>query len=116
MSLNKSAFNLRFLTAGRGSLNGLAGYLQGIFGQCVGVVRKMGQATVLAASTSIVVADSGVVAGDIVTASVATQGATAGTFVTGVSIIAGTSFTISVNQAPGTGGAVINYAVHRSVP
>ena len=91
-------------------------YLQAVFGQCVAVPRKIGQATVLAAGTSIDVADAGIAAGDIVLCTMATQGATAGTFVAGVAITAGAKFNISVNQAPGTGGGVINYSVFRPVP
>jgi hypothetical protein len=112
MALKLGAVNLNFLNPSQD----LRKYLQAVFGQCAGVPRKVGQATVLSGSTSIDVTDAGVAAGDIVVATVATQGATAGTFVTAVVITAATKFNIAVNQNPGTGGAVINYAVIRPVP
>lgn len=112
MALKLGAVNLKFLTP---SID-LKKYLQAVFGQCVAVPRKVGQATVASGTTNIDVPDTGVIAGDIVVANVVTQGATAGTFVTAVVITAATKFNIAVNQNPGAGGAVINYAVFRLVP
>lgn len=96
---------LRFLTAGRNSRNGLAGYLNKLF-------QGFGTATVPNGATSILVADANIAAGDLVIASVLTVGSNA-CYVTGVTIVAATSFTISVNTDPGAGGAVIAYAVIR---
>ncbi len=93
----------RFLTM-RGSQNGGWGYLQ----RLLGTLGNMGTATVLAAATSVVVTDANVKAGDLIFASVLTAGATA-CYVVGVTITAGTSFTINVSAAPGTGGAVIAF-------
>jgi hypothetical protein len=112
MTLKMGGTNLSFLRPDRD----LPKYLQAVFGQCVAVPRKVGQATVASGSTNIDVADTGVVAGDIIVANVVTQGATAGTFVTAIAITAATKFNIAVNQNPGAGGAVINYAVYRLVP
>lgn len=95
----------RFLTAGRESRNGLAGFLGS-------QLKSYGTATVPNGATSIAVTDTDIAAGDIVLASVLTKGTNAA-YVVGVVIVAATSFTISVNTDPGSGGAVIAYVVLR---
>ncbi len=91
----------RFLTAGRNSQNGLAGYLQKLF-------SSIGVATVLSGQTSIVVTDALAKTGDLIIASVLTKGANA-CYVVDTSISDGVSFTITVNTDPGAGGAVIAF-------
>lgn len=91
----------RFLTAGRNSQNGLAGYLQKLF-------SSIGTATVLSGATSVTVTDALAKTGDLIIASVLTKGANAA-YVVGTSIVNNTSFTINVNTDPGAGGAVIAF-------
>jgi len=92
----------RFLTAGRNSQNGLAGYLQRLF-------SAIGKTTVLNGQTSITVVDPLAKVGDVILASVLTAGANP-VYVVGTSIIDNTSFTINVSGDPGAGGAVIAFA------
>jgi len=92
----------RFLTAGRNSQNGLAGYLQKL-------LETVGTATVASGQTSVTVTDALASTGDIIIASVLTKGTNA-CYVVGTSIVNNTSFTITVNTDPGTGGVVIAYA------
>ncbi len=113
--INKAVANLKFIK-GADSWRGLAGYLQSYFGQTAGVIRACGTATVLAANTTVVVPDTGIAAGDILSIDVMTQGANANTQPVSFVITPGVGFTVTVSQAPGTGGLVLNYIVVRPVP
>lgn len=113
VGLNKTVANLHFIK-GQDSINGLAGFLQGYFGQVVAVVRKIGSATVLSGQTSIAVADTAIIATDVVFVSPKTKG-TNPVVITTVVINAGVGFTITVDTDPGTGGQVFNYNVQRLV-
>ena len=97
---------LRFLTSGRNSRNGLAGYLMAF-------LKGFGTATVASGGTSIVVTDSTIAAGDIIIASPTTVGAN-NSVVVGTTISAGVSFTINVDTDPGAGGVVLGYVVFRA--
>lgn len=116
MPRNTAAFNLRFITGGANMVDGLVKYLQGIFGQCAGVVRKMGNATVASGNTSVDVADTGISATDFVDIMPKVQGATPGTFPTAVTITAGVKFNVAVNQNPGAGGFQFGFCVVTPVP
>lgn len=100
------ALNLAKFLRGRESKNGLAGYLSSHF-------QKWGTATVLSGQTAIVVTDASIATGDIIIASVLTKGTNAA-YVVGTSISNATSFTITVNTDPGSGGAVIAYFIIRA--
>lgn len=101
----------RFLTAGRNSQNGLAGYLQRLFGgQGGGTAGTIGTINIPSGSTSIVVTDASVAAGDTFFASVQVAGANACYFTGVTAIVAGTSYTLNVNTDPGTGGATLAVA------
>ena len=91
----------RFLTM-RGSQNGLAGYLQKLLGS----KGSMGVATVLNSATTVVVTDANAATGDLILSGVYTKGTNA-CYVVGCSITNGTSFTLTVNTDPGSGGAVL---------
>jgi hypothetical protein len=111
MSLKMGSTNLSFLRSDRD----LAKYLQAVFGQCTAVPRKSGKATVVSGTTAIDVADTGILATDIVIATVQTKGANA-CYIVDTTIVAATKFTITVNTDPGTGGAICAYTVFRPVP
>ena len=91
---------------GRESKNGLAGKL-------AMEITKRGLATVANGQTSIAVSDTSIAADDEIMASVMTKGTNA-CYVVGVTISAATSFTISVNTDPGSGGAVIAYQIRKA--
>lgn len=86
---------------GKDSHNGLAGYLHAIF-------RAFGTATVASGQTSVDVTDADVATGDVIIASAMTKGTNA-SYVQGVTISAGTKFTITVSADPGSGGVVVSY-------
>lgn len=90
---------------GRDSRNGLAGYL-------AYHIRHWGYVTVASGQTAITTSLADIAAGDLIIASVMTKGTNA-CYVVGTSISAATSFTITVNTDPGSGGAVINYIIIR---
>lgn len=110
---NLKDVKLRFMSVGGGSV-GLYRYLQGFFGQTAGVIRKVGDATVISGQTSILVADTSILTTDKVYATQHTAGANA-TKIVSYTISAGVSFTINVDTDPGTGGVVISYMVVRPV-
>lgn len=111
---NKLGVNLKFLEKGLNSVRGLAGYLQGFFGQTAGVIRLTGAATVASGATTVDVADTSIAATDIVIVTLKTKGTNA-CVVNSVAITAGSKFTITVDTDPGAGGCVFNYAVIRPV-
>ena len=113
LGINKVDANLHFIK-GSDSAQGIAGFLQAFFGQCVAVPRKIGAATVISGQTSIVVADTKIAATDVVVP-VQTAKGTNAVVVTAVTIQAGVSFTITVNTDPGAGGQGFNYVVFRPV-
>lgn len=113
VGLNKAVANLHFIK-GANSINGLPGFLQGYFGQVVAVPRKVGQATVLNGATSVDVADTAILATDLVFVTFQDQG-TNNVIVTLVQITAASKFTITVNTDPGAGGCIFNYMVMRLV-
>ena len=90
---------------GRGNQDGLAGYLGA-------KLRAYGTSTVLSGQTAIVVTDTDIAATDIINASPLTIGSNA-CYIVGTAISAATSFTITVNTDPGSGGCVIAYIIIR---
>ena len=91
---------------GRESKNGLAGKLAMEF-------VKRGLATVASGQTAITVTDTTIAADDEIMATVMTKGTNA-CYVVGTAISAATSFTITVNTDPGSGGAVIAYQIRKA--
>lgn len=110
---DKEAFNLRFISA-QNAAQGLAGYLQGFFGQCAGVVRKVGVVSVASGATTGTVVDADIAATDVVFLSLKTKGANA-VVVSTVVITAAQDFVVTVSGDPGSGGADYNYQVVRPV-
>ena len=90
---------------GREQRDGLAGYLGA-------KLRSYGTSTVVSGQTAIVVTDTDIAATDIIIASPLTIG-TNPCYIVGTAISAATSFTITVNTDPGTGGCVIAYIIIR---
>ena len=90
---------------GREQQDGLAGYLGARF-------KFYGTATVASGQTAIVVSNTSIAAGDYIIASPLTKGTNA-CYVVGTAISAATSFTLTVNTDPGSGGCVLAYIVIR---
>lgn len=99
----------RFLTAGRDSQNGIVGYLQRLVGSISskGGGGTMGTINIPSGSTSIVVADPAVGAGDLFFVSVMVAGANVCYFTGVTAIVAGASYTLNVNTNPGAGGVTL---------
>ena len=97
----------RFLTA-RSSQNGLAGFMQRLIGG-FGVKSSgiMGTINIPNGSTSVVVSDAGVTAGDLFFVTVQNKGANASSFIGITSIVAGVSYTLIVSADPGAGGVTL---------
>jgi len=100
MALGKFTF-----LKGREMKNGIAGYLASRF-------QKYGTATVASGQTAIVVTDASIKTGDIIIASPLTKGTNA-CYLVGTAISNATSFTLTVNTDPGSGGCVLAYIVIR---
>lgn len=98
----------RFLTTGRNSQNGLAGYLQRLFGGLgIRASGNMGTISIPNGSTSVVVLDAGTRATDLFFVAVMVKGANAAYFTGVTSITAGVSYTLNVNTDPGAGGVTL---------
>ena len=98
----------RFLTAGRNSQNGLAGFLQRLFGgQGISGTGIIGTATVVNGQTSVTVTDTGVQATDLFFVTILAKGTNAVSYVGVSNIVANTSYDLNVSADPGAAGVTL---------